>query len=1013
MFFICHSHYSLQTGVVSPRSWVQAALRHGYRTLALADLNGLYGGVEFFQEGLKAGIRPILGAQLQVPGEGGCVVLVPSGGGYRQLCRLLTARHTSASFSLGQIGRQDVDQLIFLARSPLVLQFLVRCAGPGNLYVLAPVFREPFPAQLSLWEKSGEAIPQAYIPDCWLLEESDRVVFSELRRLRQLSGRNQADSTQDAGRILPTAAEWSARYPNTRRMEEIEQRCAFMFEFGKPLLPRIRVPAGITSTAYLRAHCRRNLPAKYAPDARRRQASARLERELEAIVANGFADYFLYVKEIIDFAHRRRIPVGVRGSAASSIVSYLLGFTYCCPLENDLYFERFMNPGRKDCPDIDIDIADNRRDEVIRFCYERWGEDHVAMVATIQFYRARGALRDAARILRVPAHQISALLDSEHVALEHPEMFRIAAHLAGKPRHLGIHCGGLLITPCPITDITPLARAPKGILISHYEKDQAEAIGLVKMDLLGNSALSLIAESMYWLRCRGRSFGEPGPVSDYKVRRLFANGDTLGVYQCESPGMRQLCRSLAPQDRREVSMALSLIRPGPAAAGMKEAFIRRKRGLDPVTYAHPRMADFLHATYGVMLYQEDVMNVAVNLAGYTMGDADNLRRTIGKSNKNPVFENEKHRFVFQKAPAAGLSPENAGKVWERVSRFASYAYCKAHATVYGRLAWLTARLKAHHPKEFYAALLNHHKSMYPLRVFVWDAIRHGVPILPPSVTRSAVGWIPVQRGVRAGLAVLNQIPRSVLQAIVGEREREPFSGLGDFLNRIRLSVADTRRLIMVGACSDWGSREALLRQLAELGHRGRQGSLFPVTAREALPPPAWAQLIHTGIPFARHPVPVAAESGYCRAAEMGNKIGRTVTMRGILNAVKCLHVGKGELASGEKREMSFVTLEDESGAYDVVLFPDVHGRLGGLFGSLGPYLVRGTIRCQWDCLSLELQAAEWRADLIFAAQPPIPGGISRGPCRNSTEPCQTAPGYAGPMPPPEMPVPRPCRKLPA
>ncbi|MBN2451349.1 MAG: DNA polymerase III subunit alpha [Lentisphaeria bacterium] len=966
MWAICHTYYSLQVGVVRPVAWVRAAAERGYTALAVADLNGLYGAVEFHRAATEHGIKPMIGALLELRRAVVCTVLVRSAVGYRQLCRLLTARHVRSRFSLAAAAAEGgIDDLVFLAREGEALRELAAVVSPGMLYRLPPAPGGSSSPQPTLWQPLPAPFPEASVPDAWLLGDEDRPAFECLAAVRRLSHRHLHLAADGAGAILPPARQWRAEHPLQQTADAIEEACTFSFAFGKPLLPRIALPGKTTSEDHLRCLCREGMQRRYPPAAARRpEAEHRLQREIEVIAGNGFADYFLYVNEIIGFARRQGIPVGVRGSAASAIVAYLLGFTECCPIEHDLYFERFMNPGRRDCPDIDVDVADNRRDEVIDFCYRRWGPDHVAMVATVQFYRAQGAMREAARLLGLDAAAFDRIERGETSC---PELFRIAGLLTGRPRHLGIHCGGLLITPCPITDMTPLARAAKGILISHYEKDQAEAIGLVKMDLLGNSALSVIDGALRWLDRDGMACHEPGPRYDYKVNRLFRQGDTLGVYQCESPGMRQLCRALAPRSPKETAAALSLIRPGPASAGMKNAFIRRRLHLDPVEYLHPAMAQFLGDTYGVMLYQEDVMKVAVTLAGYTMAEADSLRRAVSKTRSTEAFAKEKNRFVFSKSRAAGLPAPQAEKIWDAVSRFASYAYCKAHATVYARLAWITARLKAHYPREFYAAILNSHKSMYPPRVFVWDAMRHGIPVLPPDVSRSNADWTPLRNGVLAGLSILRGLTGKSLERMLRQRAAEPFRGLTDLLSRVPFQGGEIEVLILVGACRAWGTREQLFRELRAFGRRGLQPVFLAEQPLGPLPSLTVSQLEFTGIPFGTHPIDLLPHQDCCPATDMPRFVHRPVCMLGLLDAVKHTRA-KAAADTEEQRLMSFVTLEDATGMFDAVLFPETHRRLAGLFTHAGPYRVYGTVAEQWGTYTLELHEAE----------PVSPGGWEAG-----------------------------------
>ncbi len=957
MLAICHTFYSLQTGVRGPKEWARAAAERGYTALAVSDVNGLYGAVHFHREVVAAGLQPIVGASLTWGVSAACIALATSEEGYRQLCRLVSERHLAAAgFDLFARDRDKVSDLLLLTHSPALFRRLAEFADPANCFLLTQERSDGGPAAAGLWDALPAGTAETAVPDAWFLEADDREVFDWLRHLRRLSGRGGGGTPEHAGGVLPEAGDWLRRFPRAEAdSRRITERCRFRFQFGHPLFPRIHLPANARPAAHLRGLCRAAVSEKYELK-RQAAAKARLDTELTAICDGGFADYFLFVYEIIRFAQGRGIPVEVRGSAASSIVSYLLGFTHCCPLEHDLCFERFLNPGRRDCPDIDVDIADVRRDEVIDFCYRRWGREHVAMIATVLTYRPRSALRDAGRLLGVSPADVSRFIEDGRESPRTTELARVAARLTGLPRHLGLHCGGLVITPCPLTDVTALTRAPKGVIMTQYEKDQVALIGLVKMDLLGNSALTVIAEGRDWLDKRGIEFREPGPRFDYKVNRLFAKGDTLGVYQCESPGMRQLCRALRPTNRKETAAALSLIRPGPAAAGMKETFIRRRRGLEPVEYKHPGMVEFLADTYGVMLFQEDVMKVAVNLAGYSFAEADNLRRAVSKQRTGEAVAAERHRFVFERAAGAGVAPATAEAVWAQVSRFASYAFCKAHASVYGRLAWLTARLKAHYPREFYAAVLNRHKSMYPKRVFVWDALRHGIPILPPDLFESDLCWTPGPRGIRAGLGIVRGLRRAVLGEILRERRTRPFRDLDDLRRRVRFQAGELERLILVGACRAWGRRETLLARL----RAGRPGEPVllpkPTASGAALPSQAAAELLLTGIPFTSHPTQAAMSAATCQAVQMGAWINREVTLVGILDACKRIRT-KGR-DGGPDREMSFVTLEDATGLFEVVLFPEAHQRWGKLFRQLGPYRVRGTVTASWDSLVLELREAE-------------------------------------------------------
>ncbi len=992
MMAVCHTAFSLQTGVRSPEAWVQAAVARGYTALAIADINGLYGAVRFYEAAVRSGIQPLIGATLRWDEEMSYIALARSETGYRQLCRLVTCRHLSPGLGIEEaLAGNEIDELLFLAHSPLVLQYLVKHAPATNIYSLSRRGFQDGTLQLhaspgQLWEHAviPEGVCEAAVPDAWFIDPDDRETFGYLQTLRRYYQRPQAMPLY-AGAELPSAGEWEAAHPESgTAAAEICGRCNFSFDFDRLLFPSLVLPEGQSASDRLRHLCLEGWRSVYEGGKRAREAYEQMNRELQVIIRNGFADYFLYVNEIISFAKQRGIPVGVRGSAASSIVSYLLGFTQCCPLEHDLCFERFMNPGRTDCPDIDIDIADNRRDEVVDYCYRRWGEDHVATIANVLTYKRRSAVRDAARILGIGKEEVErCLADGGPDSRDHPQLARVAERLKGLPRHLGMHCGGLVITPCPLTHVVPLARSAKGVVVTHYEKDQAEKAGLIKMDLLGNSALSVVHETTVWVEKRRNRQCQYAPWRDFKARRAFSQGDTLGVYQCESPGMRQLCRAVKPVNAREAAATLSLIRPGPAAAGMKDTFIRRRRGEEPVRYLHDRMSEFLADTYGVMLYQEDVMKVAIHLAGYTPGEADSLRRSLsGKSDARPVAES-RQEFVHQRSPGQGISRKTAEAVWQQVARFASYSYCKAHASVYGRLAWTTAFLKTHYRLEFTAATLNLHKSMYPGRVFVWDAIRHGVPVLPPDVCKSEQGWIPTDHGVRAGLDIVKGLRNSVCRQIVEERKRGVFLSFRDFRQRIHCRADELERLVTVGACRSFGKRTMLLGQMQNQDRDQRQGALFTSAPPAGTPPLMWSELLLTEIPFSRHPVE-SPPGVTCMAENLPQFVGKEVTLVGILDAHK---VTRTEGNNGPARQMSFVTMEDRSALFEVVLFPDIHDIYGEMFTHIGPYRLRGKVQRQWDSVMIELQEANaeplesirWYAAKSETAQPEP---VSRGKAVN-------------------------------
>jgi DNA polymerase III alpha subunit len=647
----------------------------------------------------------------------------------------------------------------------------------------------------------------------WLVQE-DIENAKVLAQIRRLSVTGSGPEDKDGFETLASVSEVEQAFRSCPRAlanaDQLVERCRFQLLKGKPILPKAKLDDGTTGDRELARLCHLGLAQRYSPASH--EVIKRLEYELATVRQNGFSDYFLVVHEIVDFAKRRHIPVEVRGSAAGALIAYVLGFTRVCPIENRLYFERFMNPGRTDCPDIDIDLCWRRRDEVIRFCYERWGFEHVAMVCNINRYRLRSAIRDVGRALGLEPVQINQLAREGKIKSTSP-IYRLAEKLVDIPRHLGVHCGGIVVTPGPVCEIAPLERANKGVIITQYDKDAAEAVGLVKIDLLGNRSLSTVNETIELCR-----WGKPHPTdfdpNDEKTAEMLSDGDSLGVFQSESPGMRQLLRGLKVKSKKDLAIALSLIRPGPASGGMKTKFIERHVQGKPFTYLHPKIEKLLGDTYGVMLYQEDVMRIAVEVAGYTVAEADRFRSEVSKAVYPAHVQAQYVDFVHRRAPQAGIESTTAEAIWDEVLRFAAYSYCKAHATVYANIAWETAWLKAHYPAEFYCSLFNNHQGMYPPRVYVWDAKRHGVPVLPPHVNHSEIEW-SLQNGViRAGLNIVKGLCGGTIRMILEQRQKARFRDLDDLRRRVRFRKPELQNLIHVGACDGLGStRPAMLSRL--------------------------------------------------------------------------------------------------------------------------------------------------------------------------------------------------------
>jgi DNA-directed DNA polymerase III PolC len=939
---VFRSYYSLLRGSLSPQRLVQKAVEYGYGAVALADVNTMCGVVDFCKTAKEAGIKAIVGVEILTDTQR-VVLLAEDRAGYKNLCRITTAGNLESNFDLPALLKTNSKGLICICSQPELLGKLRGIFSEGYLFAPTP-HRGPEQAARA---KANEIATIAY-DDFNCLDERDAAVAKLLTGVRRLSVARAGPKDKSGFNKLIPEEQFKRRFRSCpdaiANAEQIVQRCSLRLLNGKYSLPRVGLDKGKTADRELARLCHLGLAKKYKPATR--ETVKRLEYELNVIQKNKFSDYFLVVHRIVTFAKQNNIPVEIRGSAAGSLVSYVLGFTRVCPIENRLYFERFMNPGRKDCPDIDIDLCWRRRDEVIRFCYENWGFEHVAMISNINRYRSRSAIRDVGRFLGLKPAQINELVAQREIRRGEPQrtgLYKLAAEIAGFPRHLGVHCGGIVITSSPVSNIAPLERAAKGVIVTQYDKDAAEAVGLVKIDLLGNRTLSTVNEAVNIIS------GNPRPLdidavdpTDKKTAEMLSTGDSLGVFQCESPGMRQLLRGLKVRGKKDVAIALSLIRPGPASGGMKAEFIERCINKKPFQYLHPKMKEVLGDTYGVMLYQEDVMRVATEVAGYSIADADRFRSEVSKKVPASRLQAQYRDFVYSRADKAGIDRQSAEAVWDQILRFAAYSYCKAHATVYANIAWQTAFLKAHFPQQFYTSLFNNHIGMYPLRVYVWQARRQGVNVLPPHVNKSDIEWTIEGRAVRAGLNIIKGLSRKTIDAVIRERKTRPFINIDDLRKRVKFRRPELANLIHVGACDNLGpSRPAMLMRARFAPSNPAQPLLFDIYTSpyvRGLPDYDRVGKLHaevdvTGIGFSMHPT-LLLRTRHIPAARLSKFVDREVTVAGAIATAR-------RAVTNDGRIMGFVTLEDYSGLAEVTFSPDQIQAYRDLCSTSGLVWVRG------------------------------------------------------------------------
>jgi len=901
---VTHSAYSLLWGVLTPRQLVETAASAGWNALALTDRNGVYGLPVFLDACRERGLRPIVGVEC-AGGWGRVVAITRTKEGFSRLTQLLSARAAilndaglpastrfvtpgnNSSLHIEALTKADTllwrelaaiaamsDPGLFLLSDSLA--FLRKIPGSPWLFALLST------AHASQWRSLLKTSHKPVLsPEITFLEPGQR----EVQRLLAAIGlgvtvREVPDSmlapeaaafeyARAAGDTWETASDLAEAAAANRRITEE----ALSEPFGEFVFPKWQAhlaSGGVSGTCATNDDTGACLSAPamlrrlaYEGAARRygslsQAVRERLEYELGIIEEKGFCDYFLVVKEIIKKAQR----ICGRGSAAASIVSYALGITDVDPIAHNLFFDRFLNPGRKDPPDIDVDFAWDERDSVLEETVRMFGAEHCARVANHNCFRFRGALRDTARAFGMPDEETSAMERRiEHdrdaaLAGADPiwrDIVSFAMRITGLPRNLGTHSGGIIIVPGNIADHVPVERTGSGILVTAWDKDGVEDAGLVKIDLLGNRSLAVVRDAIQNLHENGIALNLEHwrPEEDADTIAMIARGDTMGVFYVESPAMRLLQKKTGVGDFAHLVIHSSIIRP--AANRYIEEYIERLKGKawKPL---HPVLAELFSETYGIMCYQEDVSKVAVALAGFSTSDADAIRKVLTKKDRGHRLEMWKQRF-YEGAAARGAAPDVIDAVWDMILSFSGYSFVKAHSASYAMLSFQSAWLRAHYPAEFMAAVLSNHGGFYSTLAYASEARRMGLELFPPDVNESALRCKGKGSTIRWGLGMIAGLSESTLKALVEARGGDmpdtavqthpaapdiqhaqagrlsgfrPFLSVEDFASRVRVSREEAEALVgssALDSIAQGRGRPALLMTLLKActvraGHTG-------------------------------------------------------------------------------------------------------------------------------------------------------------------------------------------------
>jgi error-prone DNA polymerase len=1027
----CHSWFSMGQGPSGPDALLIAAARRGFQSLACTDTNGVYGAVEFQRMAEEAGIRPILGAHL-VHQDEECVALPTDDRGWAAMCRAITAIHWNSArsavsgerekpvFRLSDMLASDRNGLIVLSANVPFLERVAALSGSSDLFAELRPGKERH-AVLATARRLGV-----------LAVATNAVMFADpedwpRHRLLRAISLNISLSTCPSSQLsnrdawLKPAPDIARHFPDcpdalTRTME-LADRCRYRIPIGARVVPP-RMAEHTDALERLRADA-------YAGAARRYGMIApvtrdRLEHELAIIAQKGFADYFLVVKDIVEHG-----PTHCgRGSVANSIVSYSLGITHVDPLSAGLLFERFLNPERKDPPDIDLDFPWDERDHVLAYVFRHYPMPRAAMVANHNTFKLRGALREVAKVhgrppgeirevtRRLPGYSDEAPI--ERLLAEHPNfrgldlppswlvLAKDATQLVGTPRHLSLHPGGVVIVPGALTDYVPVQPAVKQldgapdltVPVIQFEKDGTEDAGLVKIDLLGNRSLAVIRDGIAAVQANTGvqlDYSSSDAGDDPATRALFRSGRTMGVFYTESPASRMLCEKSRAETFDLLVLNTSIIRP--ASNKFIRVYLERLHGAswEPLD---PSLRDVLADTFGVMVYQEDVVNVSATFAGMPLASGDGLRKALSKKRPVKVLASYAEEF-FAGALALGRDPDVAKRVWENVLSFAGYSFCKGHSCSYIQVAQQSCYLRANHPAEFFAAVLANGGGFYASFAYVAEAMRLGIRILPPDVNASAHRTTGRGSEIRVGMQFVKGLAEEAAARIVSGRAegqsyaasppRRPYLSLDDFRARTGLKPDDLRLLIKIGALDSiaggmtrpqmlWKTDSMAARQCGSAAElQFHHSATLPY--RPTAPPPLpeytptrrrEAECALLGFATDCHPMALWRERlrsfRLVKSTDLKTCVGEHVLCAGMLTTAKPVHTKDDE-------PMQFATFDDGDGLIEAVIFPEVHRARGHVLFDQGPFLLRGKVEEEFGAVTLTVTHLD-RVERVLRAQGP-------------------------------------------
>ncbi|MEX0924689.1 MAG: DNA polymerase III subunit alpha [Candidatus Paceibacterota bacterium] len=1047
-----HSHYSLLQAVPKVYELVAAAKADGQKALALTDAGNMYGAIQFYQECEKNEIKPILGVDAHIAlrartdkqpgvdkGWHRLVLLVKNQEGYKNLVKLVTDSFLEGFYYKPRIDYELIEKyhkdLVCISPSfsgdiAKALEHGDTQKAKGLIEWYTKIFGDDFYIEISKHpelsghdEKMDQLVklaretntPIVAAHDVYYLKPDDRRARETLLAVQSSGTGGQVgfDEEEDDFSFL-SQAEIKKRFADlpdaVENTQKIVDKCNLDLELGGWVFPEFETKSGKPYDEELKDQAYAGIPRRELKQTN--EVVDRLEYELKVIADKGYSVYFLIVGDLLREAHERGIHTTIRGSVAGSLTTYLLGITNVDPLAYKLPFERFLNPERPKAPDIDMDFADDRRDEILDYAREKYGIDKVAQIGTFGTMMARGAVRDVARALGFPyskGDEISKLIPfgaqgfpmTIQKALEQEpdlkrmytndteakEILDMAQKIEGCARHISVHAAGVVISPKPLTDYTPLQYDPKGgKLITQFDMHEVEDAGLVKFDFLGIRNLAILSNAVHRVKDLYNIDIdiENIPLDDPKTFDLVAKGETIGLFQLNGEQMTQYLMELKPSTIHDINAMVALYRPGPMES--IPSYIERKHNPKKVTYLDPRLKDILDQSYGVITYQDDVLMIAIKLGGYSWLEADKLRKAMGK--KIPEEMEAQREKLMKGLLANGLDEKKANKLWELIGPFAGYGFNKAHAASYGRVAYQTGYMKANYPAAFMSAVMTAESGdTEKIAAIVAECSRMGLEVLPPDINESYGDFTVVTdkaggEKIRFGLYTVKNVGEGISDAIIAERKRGgKFETLADFLTRVEdrnLNRKTLDSLIKAGALDKLGERGQMLANIDYLlkyhkeasdqpegqdslfGLMSDQASVPRLTLEESEPADFQEQLTWEkeliGLYISGHPLDSFKDKLEKQKASIADIIESGVKKETVI--LGALIEEKKEIFTKKGDRMAFIKLGDYTGSIEAVAFPSVYEKLRDKLEPDTCVVIKGTITKRDSVTSIAIDKAK-------------------------------------------------------